>query len=229
LTASDPEQDPGDQAIRSDMIAVGLQGDIEAASTLTAYLKLLGRWNATYNLTGTKDPALIRTQHLVDCMAAVPLLRRIIAGQSPIRHSPIRLLDVGSGAGLPGIVLAILHPAWQIDCVDAVGKKAAFIRQAAGQLTLSNVRAIHARVESIAPPSDGYDLIISRAFSSLRDFVDLTRTLLKQKGIWVAMKGKIPKEELEALPEGVVVRDIQQIDVPGLTVDRCLVVLEVKH
>lgn len=210
-------------AIRRDLIAIGLEDDLDAAPALAAYLELLERWNRTYNLTGAKDAIRIREQ-LVDCIAAVPALRRIFAAASPYR-----VLDVGSGAGLPGVVFAILHPAWQVDCVDAVGKKAAFIRQSAGQLNLSNLRSLHARVESLGPSSaNGYDLITSRAFSSLRTLVDLTRSLKNAEGTWVALKGKTPTEELDALPEDIVIRTIQKIELPGSKVERCIVLLEAK-
>jgi 16S rRNA (guanine527-N7)-methyltransferase len=223
LSQPDPKDDLV-EAVRRDLVAIGLEGDADAAPALAAYLKLLARWNRTYNLTGAKEVAEIRAQHLVDCMAIAPALRRAFPAQSPIR-----VLDVGSGAGLPGIVLAVLHPAWQVDCIDAVGKKAAFIRQAAGELNLTNLRSIHDRVEaSTLASSTGYNLIISRAFSSLRDFVELTKPLLDSGGVWVAMKGKIHSEETALLPGDVAVSNIQQIDVPGLMADRCLVFMKSK-
>ena len=222
LAADAPEAREGPvEAIRRDMISIGLEGDLESAPGLATYLRLLWRWNRTYNLTGAKSETHLHALHLVDCLAAVPALRRTYTAELP-NH----VLDVGSGAGLPGVILAILHPAWQVDCIDAVGKKAAFIRQAAGQLNLSNLSSIHGRVESNRPPSNhGYDLIISRAFSSLGDLVDLTRPLLKSNGLWVAMKGKTPSEEIAALPGDVLVRKIIQIQVPGSLADRCLVVI----
>jgi 16S rRNA (guanine527-N7)-methyltransferase len=225
LSTTRPPSADSAEGIRQDLIAVGLEGDVEAAHALAAYLQLIVRWNRTYNLTGPKDAARLRTEHLADCMAVVPALRRLRAASSPIH-----VLDVGSGAGLPGVVLAILHPSWQVTCIDAVGKKAAFIRQAAGQLNLSNLESVHARVESIEPsPRDSYDIIISRAFSNLHQLVDLTRPLLRSGGVWVAMKGKIPKEELADIPEDVVVRNVQQVEVPGSVARRCLVILSVKY
>ena len=216
--------DPVDQveAIRGDLLALGLDRNLIAAPALGAYLQLLARWNRTYNLTGTKDASRIRFEHMIDCLAIVPALRQTIAADSPAR-----LLDVGSGAGLPGVILAILHPAWRVDCIDAVGKKAAFIRQVAGQLNLQNLSAIHARVETIASSrSHTYDLILSRAFSSLRNFVDLSRPLLKPDGFWIAMKGKVPHEELAELHDDVVIRQVQKLEVPGTNLDRCIVLLE---
>jgi 16S rRNA (guanine527-N7)-methyltransferase len=131
------------------------------------------------------------------------------------------VLDVGSGAGLPGIVLATMRPAWSVECVDAVAKKAAFVRQAVGELGLSNMRVHHARVEQLRPAS--HDLIVSRAFASLRDFVALTRPQLDARGSWLAMKGRRPDAEIAELPATVDVFHVEQITVPGLAAQRCLV------
>ncbi|MFO1335368.1 MAG: 16S rRNA (guanine(527)-N(7))-methyltransferase RsmG [Piscinibacter sp.] len=183
---------------------------------LLAYLALLQRWNATYNLTAVRDPGEMLTQHLADCLAVVgPLRRQLGAGTSR------RILDVGSGGGLPGVVLAVLEPGWAVTCVDAVGKKAAFIRQVAVELRLRNLAAEHARVESLK--AGGFDLITSRAFASLADFVSLTRKLLAADGVWAAMKGKTPEAELAALPAGITVFHVEPIAVPGLDAERCIV------
>lgn len=185
------------------------------ADALMLYLSLLQRWNATYNLTAVRDPALMLTQHLIDCLAIVPTLRRH-AGSTPLR-----VLDVGSGGGLPGVVLAALNPGWDVTCVDSVGKKAAFIQQAAVELRLENLHSQHSRVErlEISP----FNLITSRAFASLLDFVNLTRTHLTRGGVWVAMKGKHPEGELSALPAGVDVFHVEHLKVPELGAERCLV------
>ena len=216
---------PGDktvETIRRDLLAIGLERDLGSAPALGAYLKMLVRWNRTYNLTGARDADRIRIEHLLDCLSIVPALRRALPG-----GAPARLLDVGSGAGLPGAILAILHPVWRVDCIDAVGKKAAFIRQVAGQLNLPNLNAIHARVESIeSSPGHTYDLITSRAFSSLRALVDLSRPLLKPDGIWMAMKGKVPTEELTELPDDVVILHVQKLAVPGSDAERCVIFLK---
>ncbi len=190
--------------------------DAAVLDRLLAYLALLQRWNATYNLTAVRDPREMLTHHLADCLAVVgPLRRRLSADSEP------RLLDVGSGGGLPGVVLAMLEPRWNVTCVDSVGKKAAFIRQAGVELGLRNLRAEHARVESLeAAP---FDLIISRAFASLPDFVRWTRGLLAPKGVWAAMKGRQPQEELDALPAGVEVFHVEPLCVPGLDAERCLI------
>jgi 16S rRNA (guanine527-N7)-methyltransferase len=183
---------------------------------LLAYLSLLQRWNATYNLTAVRDPAEMLTQHLADCLAVVGPLRRHLG-----TGSQRRLLDVGSGGGLPGVVLASLEPGWAVTCVDAVGKKVAFIRQAAAELSLRNLAGEHARVEALKSPP--FDLITSRAFSSLADFVAPTRRLLAPGGVWAAMKGKAPDAELAALPPWITVFHVEPLTVPGLQAERCLV------
>lgn len=185
-------------------------------NALLSYLALLQRWNATYNLTAVRDPAQMLTQHLADCLAVIgPLRRRGSEGQLK------RLLDVGSGGGLPGVVIAALNPDIHVTCVDTVGKKAAFIRQAAGELRLGNLFAEHARVEQLrAAP---FDVIVSRAFASLEDFTRLTRPHLAPQGVWMAMKGKTPGEEMAALSADLAVFHVEHLTVPGLQADRCLV------
>jgi 16S rRNA (guanine527-N7)-methyltransferase len=180
------------------------------------YLNLLVKWNAAYNLTAVRDPAQMRVQHLADCLAVIEPLRRQLG-----RGSPARVLDVGSGGGLPGVLLAIAEPLWDVTCVDAVGKKVAFIRQVAGELALPNLRAEHARVEALR--GQVYDAITSRAFASLADFTDLTRALLAPGGVWMAMKGKRPDDELAALPPDVMAFHVEQLSVLGLPAERCLI------
>jgi 16S rRNA (guanine527-N7)-methyltransferase len=180
-----------------------------------AYLGLLAKWNAAYNLTAVRDPAQMRVQHLADCLAVVGPLRRQLGDR------PARLLDVGSGGGLPGVVLAIANPDWDVTCVDSVGKKAAFIRQAAGELALPNLHAQHARVEALAGPL--FDAITSRAFAALADFVRLTQPLLAPGGVWMAMKGQHPHDEIAALPASIETFHVEPLAVPGLDAERCLV------
>ena len=184
--------------------------------TLLAYLALLQRWNATYNLTAVRDPAQMLTQHLADCLAVIgPLRRHFATGQSQ------RILDVGSGGGLPGIVIAALNSGMDVTCVDTVGKKAAFIRQAAGELGLKNLFAEHARVEHLkAAP---FDMIVSRAFASLDDFTRLTRQQRAPQGVWMAMKGKTPDDEMKQLAVDLAVFHVEHLTVPGLPAERCLV------
>lgn len=195
-------------------LGVALPGD--AAGRLLRYLDLLQRWNATYNLTAVRDPAEMLTQHVADCLAVIgPMRLALAAAASP------QVLDVGSGGGLPGVVVAALCPDWQVVCVDTVGKKAAFIQQAALELKLPNLRAEHARVEKLA--AGRFDLVTSRAFASLADFVRLTRQHLAEQGVWMAMKGKRPDDELHQLAADVEVFHVEQLAVPGLQAERCLV------
>lgn len=203
---------------------LGLALSVEQADRLLGYLALLQRWNATYNLTAVREPAQMLTQHLADSLAVVePLRRRLVeAGRSAEAGAgPVRLLDVGSGAGLPGLVLALMLPGLDVTCVDAVGKKAAFVRQAAGELKLANLHAEHGRIEQLrlAPA----DVIVSRAFASLADFIVLTRRHLASGGCWLAMKGRRPDDEIAALPTGVAVDRIEPLAVPGLAAERCIV------
>lgn len=191
----------------------GLSASEAQLRALADYLSLLQRWNATYNLTAVRDPAAMLTQHLADCLAVIAPLRRRAEGG--------RLLDVGSGGGLPGVVIAVLLPGWQVTCVDSVGKKMAFVRQVAGALPLPNLRAEHTRIEQLKQPA--FDLITSRAFASLVDFVRLTRPHLAPGGVWMAMKGRAPDEELAAMPADVRVFHVEQLAVPGLEAQRCLV------
>ena len=188
------------------------------------YLGLLQRWNKVYNLTALRDPDEMLSHHLLDCLAVLPALRQWVA-QRPASGGTqaTRLLDVGSGGGLPGVLLALLHPAWVVDCVDTVGKKVSFIRQVAAELRLPNLTGLHARVEALPVGNAGYDLVTSRAFASLQDFTALTAPLLAPQGVWMAMKGKTPTDEMAALPASVSVFHVEQIQVPGLDAQRCLV------
>ena len=188
---------------------------------LLAYLALLQRWNAHYNLTAVRDPAQMLTQHLADCLAVIGPLRRQIGA------APARLLDVGSGGGLPGVVIAILTSEIDVTCVDTVGKKAAFVQQVAGELHLRNLRSQHARVEQMK--AEPFDVVTSRAFASLADFTTLTRRHLSGAGVWMAMKGKSPADELARLPSAVDVFHVEQLAVPGLDAERCLVWMRPKR
>jgi 16S rRNA (guanine527-N7)-methyltransferase len=192
---------------------LGLAHSPAQDDALLRYLALLQRWNATYNLTAVRDREAMLSQHLADCLAVVlPIQKYAQQG---------RLLDVGSGGGLPGVVIALMLPGQDVTCVDAVGKKAAFVRQVAGALPLRNLHAAHSRIEALkARP---FDLITSRAFATLADFVDLTRRHLAPSGAWVAMKGRVPSNEIAALPADVEVFHVEQISVPGLESQRCLV------
>ena len=185
------------------------------AEQLIAYLSLLAKWNRVYNLTAVRDPAEMLTQHLLDSLSIVPLLQRRTGGQAA------RLLDVGSGGGLPGVVVAVVMPQLDVTCVDTVIKKVSFIRQVALELRLANLHAVHARVEDMIAP--GFDAVVSRAFASLADFVALTRRHLGPDGVWLAMKGKRPDDEIAVLPSGIDVFHVEHLAVPGLAAERCAV------
>jgi 16S rRNA (guanine527-N7)-methyltransferase len=158
------------------------------------------------------------SHHLLDCLAVVAPLRAQLA--SLASPGPIRLLDVGSGAGLPGLVLAICLPQLQVDCVDTVAKKSSFIQQAALTLGLANLRGLHARVENL---SAAYQVVSARAFSSLSDLVAGSDKALLPGGLWMAMKGKTPDEEIQALPSQVQAFQVQALQIPGLDAQRCIV------
>ena len=192
---------------------LGLGLDAALQAKLLSYLDLIAKWNKVYNLTAVRDPDEMLVQHLFDSLAAVRPLQRQTAGQG-------RLLDVGSGAGLPGVVFAICCPQLQVDCVDTVGKKAAFIQQAAAQLQLPNLRGLHDRVENLGGP---YDVITSRAFASLADFVNWSAGALAGPGVWLAMKGKRPDAEMAELPDSAEVFHVEQLSVPELSAERCIV------
>lgn len=195
--------------------------DEPLARRLTQYLDLLQRWNGVYNLTSVRTREGMLTQHLLDCLAIVQPLQRQVQPKMGTRW-----LDVGSGGGLPGVVLAACLPQVQVFCVDTVAKKAAFIRQTAAELGLVNLQAIHSRVEAM--PEQPFQLITSRAFASLADFTRLTQHLLASDGIWLAMKGRTPENEMAALPEDVVVFHVEPLNVPGLDAQRCLVWMKKK-
>lgn len=197
--------------------------DAQVASLLD-YLDLIEKWTRVYNLTAVRDPAEMLTHHLLDSLAAIAPLRRQLAvlatAGSILPAQPARLLDVGSGAGLPGVVIAVCCPEVRVDCVDTVAKKAAFIQQAALSLKLPNLRGLHARVENL---TDRYQIVSSRAFASLLDFTTWSCGTLAEQGIWLAMKGKHPADEIAALPTGVSVFHVEQLVVPGLDAERCIV------
>ena len=186
---------------------------------LLAYLALIQKWTQVYNLTSVRDPAEMLTHHLLDSLAVVnPLLCQLETLQ--LQRTGLRLLDVGSGAGLPGIVIAICCPDIMVHCVDTVAKKAAFIQQVAVNLKLPNLRGIHARVEKL---TDTYDVVSSRAFASLENFTQWSQQVLADQGVWMAMKGKHPVDEIAALPSSVKVFHVEQLEVPGLGAERCIV------
>ena len=180
---------------------------------LLAYLALLQKWNKVYNLTAVRDPAQMLSHHLVDSLSAIPPL---------LRHgAPSRLMDVGAGGGLPGVVIAICCPGTDVTCVDAVAKKATFIQQVAAELKLPNLHGVHSRVEQLS--TEPFGVITSRAFASLVDFTTLTRQHLAPGAVWLAMKGQHPADEIAALPADVDVFHVEPLRVPGLDAQRCIV------
>ena len=202
-------------AAAADTLGLGLTD--EQLDRLIAYLGLLSKWNKVYNLTAVRDPEAMLTQHLVDSLSLIPPLRRHAAGQ------PLRLMDVGSGGGLPGVVIAICDPSIDVTCVDTVGKKAFFIAQVAAEIGLPNLHAEHSRVEQLKTAP--FDVITSRAFASLADFTEWTAMHLKPGAVWAAMKGQHPAEEIAELARrapGLSVFHVEQLEVPGLDAQRCL-------
>lgn len=179
------------------------------AAPLLAYLDELVRWNAAYNLTAVRDPQQMVTRHLLDSLAVLPYVRG-------------RLLDVGAGAGLPGLVLALADPGLQLRLIDSNGKKARFMRHVVRQLGLRNVEVLEGRVEDL--PATPHDVILSRAFAALTDFCRLTRHLLAPGGQWLAMKGKLDTQELAGLPADIIIRETHRLTVPGLQEDRHAVI-----
>lgn len=194
--------------------ALGVVLSEEQHAQLLQYLALLGKWNKVYNLTAVRDPAEMLTHHVLDSLAVIAPLRQRMGDR------PLRLLDVGSGGGLPGVVIAICCPQVQVACVDAVAKKAAFVQQVAVSLGLANLRGLHARVEAVV---ERFDVVTSRAFASLVDFTQWSAATLAEGGVWMAMKGRQPEGELAALPPDVEVFHVEQLDVPGLGAERCLI------
>ena len=193
--------------------ALGLILPEGAEAKLLAYLALLDKWNRVYNLTAVRDTERMVSHHLLDSLAAVPFFQAEA------------VLDVGSGGGLPGIPLAIARPELQVTLLDSIAKKTAFLLQAKAELGLANLSVVTRRVEDFRPES-GFDIITSRAFSDLREFVTLTRHLLNPAGRWLAMKGLMPHEEIASLPPWVRVSANHALEVPGLEASRHLIVLE---
>jgi 16S rRNA (guanine527-N7)-methyltransferase len=190
--------------------SLGVQLPAGAVERLLDYQALLARWNATYNLTAIRDPMEMVSRHLVDSLAILPYVQ----GQS--------LADLGTGPGLPGIPLALARPELQVLLVDSNGKKVRFLREAIRSLKLENVRAVQSRVEEV---EGQFDCITARAFASLEDMLAWGGHLLTKDGIWLAMKGRHPDEELPGVPAGFEVRAIHALDVPDVGGERHLVVL----
>jgi 16S rRNA (guanine527-N7)-methyltransferase len=206
------------RTLKEGATAMGLTLSTAQLDQLMAYQALLAKWNKVYNLTALRDPAQMVTHHLLDSLSAVSAF----AGAQ-------RVLDVGAGGGLPGIVLAIwaaqAQPQMKITLVDTVQKKTAFLNQVKAQLQLGNVTVLHARVEQL-PVEQQYDVITSRAFAELKDFITWSNHLLQPGGKYIALKGVLPQEEIDRLPAGWQVQHVQPLQVPGLDAERHLIFME---
>jgi 16S rRNA (guanine527-N7)-methyltransferase len=193
--------------------ALGLEVAPDAQQRMLDYLMLVEKWNKAYNLTAVREPAKMLTHHLLDSLAVLPHVR-----------GPL-VLDVGSGAGLPGIPLALTRPEWQFTLLDSSHKKTTFLRQAAIELKLNNVDVVCDRVETWASPQP-FDTVVSRAFSDLPEFLTLAGKLCARTGVVVAMKGVYPHEELAQVPKDFQLRNVVSLNVPGLGAERHAAVLE---
>jgi 16S rRNA (guanine527-N7)-methyltransferase len=207
-----------EQVLREGLRGLRLDLDDSQVAQLLTYLAMIGKWTKVYNLTAVRDPAEMMTHHLLDSLAAVPPLTRQLKQMG--LEAGARLLDVGAGAGLPGVVIAICCPAVAVTCVDTVAKKAAFIKQAALELKLAKLIGLHKRVEQVAEP---FDVVCSRAFASLSDFAAWSANALAPNGVWMAMKGKDPAGEIDALGASIDVFHVEQLVVPSLDAERCIV------
>ena len=204
------EREPPRQRLRAGLAALSIDLADPTIDRLLAYVDLLARWNAAYNLTAVRDPAEMVTRHLLDSLAVLPHVRGS------------RLADLGSGAGLPGIPLALCHPFEQVVLVDSNGKKARFLREAVRQLGLTGVTVAEDRVEAVRGE---FDCITARAFATLADMLAWGGHLLATDGRWLALKGRVPHDEIAALPAGFAVDSVRRLDVPGLDAERHLVTI----
>lgn len=202
---------------------LGINVSNEQATALLTYIEQMQRWNKTYNLTALKNIDQMLVQHIFDSLSVALPLRQKLA-----EKNTVNVLDVGSGGGLPGVVLAIMNPTWNVCCIDAVEKKTAFVRQMSGVLKLPNLSSQHIRIEKRTEPA--VDLVISRAFASLADFACLAGQHVNESGYLVAMKGHYIQEEvneLELKTEWEVVSH-ETLSVPELDANRCLIWLQRK-
>lgn len=205
------DRDPLRQRLCAGLAVLRLDPDETAIARLLAYVDLLAHWNAAYNLSAVRDRSEMVTRHLLDSLAIVPYL------------GGATLADLGSGAGLPGVPLAIVAPWRNVTLIDSNGKKARFLRAAVRELALENVRVVESRVEAVRGV---FDCVTARAFASLADMLDRGGHLLAPEGNWLALKGRFPQDELDALPAGFRVAAVERLDVPGLDADRHVVVIK---
>ncbi|PXX79385.1 16S rRNA (guanine(527)-N(7))-methyltransferase RsmG [Rivihabitans pingtungensis] len=200
-----------EQELEAGLAQLGLELSAEQIDRLNQYLALLNKWNKTYNLTAVRETERMVAYHVLDSLSALPHIQGV------------RVLDVGSGGGMPGMLFAIARPDWQLTLIDANHKKTTFLRQAAIELGLNNVEVHCERVEALA--ASAFDVITSRAFADLAEFVRLTRHVLADGGVWAALKGVYPYEEIAQLPDDIRVVSVQALHVPGLDAERHLVTL----
>ena len=203
------------QKLQSGLKEMGLDLSGEQQDKLLAYVEMLKKWNKTYNLTALRDESQIISHHLLDSLTLPPYL-----------EGAQTMLDVGSGGGQPGIPAAVCRPDLQITLLDANTKKTSFLQQAAIELELKNVRVVSGRVEAVQGLRA--DVITSRAFAELADFVNWTAHLLQDGGCWAAMKGVYPAAEIDKLPDSVCVERVDKIRVPQLNAERHMVILRKK-
>lgn len=206
-------------AVASGAAQLGIALGREQAERLAHFAALLLKWNAVHNLTAIDRPDDVVPLHLLDSLSILPEIDSLADARA------LRVLDVGAGGGLPGVPLAIVRPQWRFHLIDKVQKKAAFLRQVRAELHLANVEVVHARVEAWQP-AERFDAIVARAFASLADLVASTRHLLAPGGVWLAMKGVVPHEEVAALPKDARVRRTVKLRVPLLDAQRHLIILE---
>lgn len=205
--------------LEAGLLDMGLQVSVEKQAKLIAYLLLIDKWNKVHNLTAVRDPLEMVTLHLLDSLSVLPYVQALAAKN---------LLDVGAGAGLPSIPLAICLPELQVTAIDSVQKKTSFMRQVKGELALSNFHVEAGRVEALKKEHK-FDVIISRAFSEIALFIQLTKHVLAEGGLWLAMKGVVPNHEFEAQDfksTGIQPRKIVALNVAGLAAERHLVFLQ---
>lgn len=206
----------------SDMLGISLNN--KQQDQILTYLEQLHKWNKTYNLTAIRDLDQMLVQHIFDSLAVVPNIQSILYKNTVLGNELPIIVDVGSGGGLPGVVLAIMGLG-NVHCVDSVEKKMTFVRQMSGLLQLSNLRAHHARIESL--PAFNANIVISRAFSSLNNFIELASKHVAPYGCILAMKGQVPSDEIEEmnLNTSWQIESIAQLQVPELHAKRCLISL----
>jgi 16S rRNA (guanine527-N7)-methyltransferase len=200
------------QLLQAGLTAMGCPLGAETQAKLVAYVRLLEKWNRTYNLTAVREPEQMVTRHLLDSLAILPYLK-----------GP-RVLDIGTGAGLPGIPLALARPDLQFVLLDSNAKKTRFVTQACAELGLKNIEVVNNRVEKYHPEAP-FDTIVSRAFSTITDMLVASRHVCGAAGQFLAMKGVYPQEELTGMPPGYTVSDVPTLMVPGLSAARHVVII----